>query len=97
LNGQLAGEHWSDLAASLEALAGLSLARGDAQSCALLAGAAAALRGRVGATTRQAFEDQCLQRDLAHARAALRDDFDRYYVEGLALDADEAVAFALAR
>ncbi len=97
LTGQLAGEHWSDLAASLEALAGLSLARGDAESCALLAGAAAALRVRVGATTRQAFEDQCLQRDLVHARAALRDDFELRYAEGCALDADAAVAFALTR
>ena len=78
-------------------MAGLSLARGDAESCALLAGAAAALRVRVGATTRQAFEDQCLQRDLVHARAALRDDFELRYAEGCALDADEAVAFALTR
>jgi hypothetical protein len=97
LAGQLAGRHWADLAASLEALAGLALARGDAESCALLAGAAESLRVRVGATTRQAFEDQCLHRDLANARAVLQDDFDLRFREGVALDADEAVALALTR
>ena len=97
LSGQLAGRHWSDLAASLEALAGLSLARGDAESCARLAGAAAALRAREGATTRQAFEDQCLEHDLVNARAVLREDFERRYAEGRGLDADAAVAFALTR
>jgi hypothetical protein len=97
LTGQLAGHHWSDLAASLEALAGLSLARGDAEACARLAGAAAALRVRVGATTRQAFEDQCLRRDLVGARAVLRDRFDNRYQEGAALDAEAAAALALAR
>jgi hypothetical protein len=97
LTGQLAGGHWSDLAASLEALAGLALARGDAESCALLAGAAESLRVRLGATTRQAFEDQCLQRDLVNARAVLHDEFELRYRQGAALDADEAVALVLSR
>jgi len=95
LSGQLAGRHWPDLAASLEALAGLAIARGDAESGAQLAGAAAALRARVGATTRQAFEHECLHHDLAQARVALRDEFDVRYDEGRVLDANAAVALAL--
>jgi hypothetical protein len=78
-------------------LAGLSIARGDAESGARLAGAAASLRARVGATTRQAFEHECLHRDLAQARVALRDQFESRYREGRALDPDAAVALALAQ
>jgi hypothetical protein len=97
LSGQLAGRHWPDLAASLEALAGLSIARGDAEAGARLAGAAESLRARVGAPVRQAFEEECFHRDLEAARHALREEFEPHYREGSALDPDAAVAFALAR
>ena len=75
----------------------LPIARGDAESGARLAGAAASLRARVGATTRQAFEHECLHHDLAQARVALRDEFDVRYDEGRVLDANAAVALALTR
>jgi len=96
LTGQLDGHHWPDLAASIESLAGLALARGDAAVCARLAGAAEALRARVGVSTRLPFEEQCLHRDLTIARVVLGDEFDTRFAEGTGLDAHEAVVLALA-
>jgi hypothetical protein len=92
---QLAGRHWSDLAASLEALAGIELAYGDAPSCARLAGASAALRERADATTRQPFEELCLRHDVATAEAVLGARYGRHYSEGAELDAAAAVTLAL--
>jgi hypothetical protein len=91
----LAGGHWADLAASLEAIAGLELAHGDAASCARLAGASAALRVRAHATTRFPFEEQCLSRDVATAEALLGARYENHYSEGAELDAAAAVALAL--
>jgi hypothetical protein len=91
----LAGGHWADLASSLEAIAGIELADGNAATCARLAGASAALRARVDATTRFPFEEQCLSHDVATAEAVLGARYEDHYSEGAGLDPAAAVALAL--
>jgi len=81
----------------LEGFARVARIEGDlARACTLLA-AAAAVRGGIGARSLETWTDY-MRRDLDPVRAELADaDFEACWRSGLAMSAEEAVRFALAR
>jgi hypothetical protein len=86
----------ADLVAwSLESLAGLAAARGQARRAARLGGAAAALRQEKGAPLPPA-ERSTHERAVHTVRTALGDEaFATAWAEGQALPREQAVAYAL--
>jgi predicted ATPase/class 3 adenylate cyclase/DNA-binding CsgD family transcriptional regulator len=79
----------------LEALAGLASAQGSYVECARLAGAAQALRDKMGYVLRWPYEVALRNVDFAAARAAIGDDaFDAAFADGRTLDEGAAVAYA---
>jgi tetratricopeptide (TPR) repeat protein len=80
---------------TLEALAAVLVAEGDAIRAARLLGAAYALRTGLGTMARE-IEGERLPVTIAEARAELGDEaYESAFAEGAALTADEAVAYAL--
>jgi predicted ATPase len=80
----------------LEGAAGLAAARAQAAGAARLAGAAAALRERLGTAQPRNLRDW-LERRLEPARAALGGEaYARARAEGRGMSAEQAVAYALA-
>jgi DNA-binding CsgD family transcriptional regulator len=80
---------------ALEALAGLAAAQESYLECARLAGAAQSLRDEMGYVLRWPHEERFRTADLAAAAVALGDEgFAAAFAEGVALDADAAVAYA---
>ena len=88
------GDRFSLLAA-LERSAGISAARGDAAFAALLAGAAASLRERLGHPI-AAWESELLDRFVEPARRELGQEFDVHATNGVELELEAAVELALA-
>src|SRR4029077_2367592 len=79
---------------SLEALASIGVELGSFAEAARLFAAAAALRDRVG-VTRWSTEQSAFDADLERVKTALgAAEFDATWLEGAALEADDAVAYA---
>jgi hypothetical protein len=84
-----------DLVHTLESLAGIAAAHGSPVDCALLAGAAQALRDQMSYRLRWADEQAYYDADLAAARDALGDDrFLQAWAQGLEMNDEAAVAYA---
>jgi predicted ATPase len=84
-----------ELVHTLESLAGLAAAHAAFVGCARLAGAAQALRDKIGYRLRWPDEQAFYDADLAAARHALGDHaFRQAWAEGLEMNEEAAVAYA---
>jgi DNA-binding CsgD family transcriptional regulator len=95
LAAQHAGGWRPDIVHSLEALAGIAVARESPTEAVRLAAAAHRLRAEMSFVLCWPFEHGLLEADLATARTSLGESaYDVAYAEGLGLDQDAAVAYA---
>jgi hypothetical protein len=87
--------HWSGVAGTLEGLAVLAMAGGDAIRTLRLGGAAAAIRRRIGSAPARGWQDMVDSVGFAPARALTGAYAEEAWADGERLSVPEAIEYAL--